>query len=409
VINNLVQGVYQFQLNVTDNQGATGKDTVQVTVNPAPNQPPTANAGLNQNVTLPNNSVTLVGSGSDPDGNIVSYQWTKISGPTQFTIVTPNQSQTVINNLVQGVYQFQLKVTDNLGATGTATVTVTVNPAPNQLPSANAGADQTITLPVNTVTLSGSGTDPDGTIVSYSWTRIAGPTQFSIVSPSQAQTVINNLVQGVYVFQLTVKDNSGASATDLVTVTVNAAVPLSAPTANAGADQIIVLPVNSTTLSGSGNAPNGSIRSYSWSQVSGPAQSSVVSPSQPQTSVQNLVAGIYQFELQVTDNNGMTGKDTVQVTVEYSPNRNLVSATATLYPNPASTTINIEIDGATEKSTGFIKIYNASGHVVYQEEFTRDTFTVTKQVDVSSYASGIYFVNVTLDTNNQTTLKFIKY
>ncbi|HVT84108.1 MAG TPA: tandem-95 repeat protein [Chitinophagaceae bacterium] len=408
VINNLVQGTYQFQLKVTDNQGATDTATVTVTVNPAPNQAPTANAGPNQNITLPTNSVTLVGSGSDPDGTIASYQWTKISGPTQFTIVSPTQAQTVINNLIQGTYQFQLKVTDNQGATGTATVTVTVNPAPNQPPIANAGPDQTITLPVNTVTLSGSGTDPDGTIVSYSWSPIAGPTQFTIVSPTQAQTAINNLVQGVYVFQLTVVDNSGATATDLVTVTVNAAGPSSAPTANAGSDQVIVLPVNSTTLAGSGTSPNGSISSYAWSQVSGPAPSTIASPSQSQTSVQNLVAGIYEFELLVTDNNGMTGRDTVQVTVENSPNRNQVSASAKLYPNPASTTINIEIDGATEKSSGYIKIYNSAGHMVYQEAFTRDQFTITKQIDVSGFAGGIYFVSVTIDANTQTTLKFVK-
>ncbi len=93
---------------------------------------------------------------------IASYQWTKISGPSQYNIVSPTQAQTVINNLVQGVYQFQLTVTDNLGATGIDTVKVTVNPA-NIPPTANAGPDQTITLPTNTVTLFGSGNDPDGT------------------------------------------------------------------------------------------------------------------------------------------------------------------------------------------------------------------------------------------------------
>ncbi len=122
-----MQGIYQFQLTVTDNQGATGTDTVTVTVNPA-NIAPTANAGPDQIITLPTNTVTLFGSGNDPDGNIASYQWTKISGPSQYNIASSTQAQTVINNLVQGVYQFQLTVTDNLGATGKDTVKVTVNP-----------------------------------------------------------------------------------------------------------------------------------------------------------------------------------------------------------------------------------------------------------------------------------------
>ena len=85
----MVQGVYSFELRVTDNNGAFGRDTMQVTVNAA-NIPPTANAGQNQVITLPTNYVTLSGSGTDADGNIVGYLWTKISGPTAGTITNPN-------------------------------------------------------------------------------------------------------------------------------------------------------------------------------------------------------------------------------------------------------------------------------------------------------------------------------
>ncbi len=126
---------------------------MQVTVNPA-NIPPTANAGSNQNITLPTDSVSVSGSGTDSDGTIVSYQWTEVSGPSQYTIVSSTQAQTIINNLVQGTYQFQLTVTDNLGATGSDIVVITVNASPNKPPVANAGPNQTITLPTNTVTSS---------------------------------------------------------------------------------------------------------------------------------------------------------------------------------------------------------------------------------------------------------------
>lgn len=96
----------------------------------------------------------------------------------------------------------------------------TVPPA-NNVPTANAGADQTITIPVNTVTLNGSGTDVDGTIASYQWLRIDGPTQYSIATATQAQTAVNNLAQGTYQFVLIVTDSKGAKARDTVTVTVN--------------------------------------------------------------------------------------------------------------------------------------------------------------------------------------------
>ena len=68
--------------------------------------------------------------------------------------------------------------------------------------------------------MSGGGTDPDGAIVAYSWAKVSGPSTGTIVNPTSANTQINNLSQGTYVFRLTVTDNSGATATDDVTVTV---------------------------------------------------------------------------------------------------------------------------------------------------------------------------------------------
>src|SRR5665647_1276761 len=127
------------------NKGAIGKDTVQVTVNATPNTPPTADAGSNQSITLPTNNITLNGSGKDSDGTISSYAWTKISGPSSGTINNANSASSIVNNLSEGVYQFELTVTDDKGATGKDIVQVTVNPAANISPTANAGVDQTIT------------------------------------------------------------------------------------------------------------------------------------------------------------------------------------------------------------------------------------------------------------------------
>ncbi len=322
-IKNLTQGIYEFELTVTDDKGAKDSDTVKVTVNAAqttaPNQAPVANAGSDKTITLPVNSVQLSGSGSDSDGTIVSYSWTKISGPA-VTISNSSSAATTIKNLTQGIYEFELTVTDDKGAKDSDTVKVTVNAAqttaPNQAPVANAGSDKTITLPVNSVQLSGSGSDSDGTIVSYSWTKISGPA-VTISNSSSAATTIKNLTQGIYEFELTVTDDKGAKDSDTVKVTVNAAqttAPNQAPVANAGSDKTITLPVNSVQLSGSGSDSDGTIVSYSWTKISGPAVT-ISNSSSAATTIKNLTQGIYEFELTVTDDKGAKDSDTVKVTV----------------------------------------------------------------------------------------------
>ena len=94
------------------------------------NIPPVANAGSDKIIVLPVNTIILRGSGRDTDGFVTTFLWRKINGPDTFVIANPNQAITAINYLVQGNYQFELTVTDNLGATGKDTVSITVMKAP---------------------------------------------------------------------------------------------------------------------------------------------------------------------------------------------------------------------------------------------------------------------------------------
>ena len=314
-VTGLTQGVYRFRLQVTDNSGATAADTVQVTVNAAPNQPPVVSAGADQTIALPINSVVLSGSANDPDGTITTYAWSKISGPNAGTIATANTVTTNVTGLTQGVYRFRLQVTDNSGATAADTVQVTVNAAPNQPPVANAGADQTITLPINSVVLNGSANDPDGTITSYAWSKVSGPNAGTIATANAVTTNVTGLTQGVYRFRLQVTDNSGATADAIVQVTVNPAVN-QPPVANAGDHQVLRLPVNYTQLDGRSSADtDGRIMSYRWAYVSGPANFILNDPAAALTSLSGLVEGVYVFRLTVTDDNGAAHADDVTITV----------------------------------------------------------------------------------------------
>ncbi len=330
-VTGLTQGVYNLELTVTDNNGAVGKDTIKITVNsagsqPAPNKPPIANAGPDQTIILPTNNVNLSGTGTDSDGTVSTYLWTRISGPTGCTISNINSASTSVTGLAQGVYNFVLTVTDNSGAVGKDTMKLTVNsagsqPAPNKPPIANAGPDQTIILPTNNVNLSGIGTDSDGTVSTYLWTRISGPTGCTISNINSGSTSVTGLAQGVYNFVLTVTDNSGAVGKDTIMITVNSAGTMQPPTALAGEDQSITLPVDSVSLNGSGNDAGGTIASYLWTKISGPGSGAIANVSSPATMVTGLVQGVYEYQFEVTDKNGTTGKDTIQITVNAANNQ----------------------------------------------------------------------------------------
>jgi hypothetical protein len=130
MVKNLIAGIYSFELKITDDKGAAAKDTVQIVVDgPSANRPPVACAGADQS-TLPANPVRLNGScSSDPDNNIITYKWSNISGPSTANIDSANEVVTQVSGLVQGVYQFELSVTDAGGLFSKDTMNVTVNAA----------------------------------------------------------------------------------------------------------------------------------------------------------------------------------------------------------------------------------------------------------------------------------------
>ncbi|WP_276502641.1 PKD domain-containing protein, partial [Terrimonas pollutisoli] len=324
-LSGLIAGTYNFRLTVRDNDGATDTDDVTVTVNPAPvvNQAPVANAGNNITITLPTSTATLNGTGSsDADGTIASYQWTQVSGPNTATIGNATSASASLSGLIAGTYNFRLTVRDNDGATDTDEVTVTVNPVPNQAPVANAGNNITITLPTSTATLNGTGSsDADGTIASYQWTQVSGPNTAGITANNQASTNVTGLIEGVYSFQLSIRDNDGGVSSDLVTITVNPA-PNKAPIANAGANIRITLPVNTANLNGSGSSDaDGTIASYQWTQLSGPTTVTIANSTRATASVSGLVEGIYSFRLTIRDNDGASATANVSVTVSSAVNQ----------------------------------------------------------------------------------------
>ncbi len=92
---------------------------------------PVANAGPDRVVVLPISSVVLDGSATD-DGTITDYAWTQISGPNNASLSGADTEDLTASGLVEGVYEFQLTVTDDESNSDSDRVVVNVVPVDGQ-------------------------------------------------------------------------------------------------------------------------------------------------------------------------------------------------------------------------------------------------------------------------------------
>jgi hypothetical protein len=282
-----------------------------VTTSPTPtNASPVANAGTDKTITLPTTALTITGSATDSDGTIASYAWTKKAGGSA-TLSGTATSSLSLSGLAAGTYTFALTVKDNKGTSDSDDVLVTVKSSTtNAAPIANAGADRKVVLPTTSTAITGSGKDSDGTIASYSWTKISGGS-VSETGTTSSTLRLADLKTGSYTFRLTVKDNDGSTDSDDITVIVD-----SAPIVNAGGDRTVTLPLSSLTLSATAT-DDGTISSYQWSKYSGPILKMTNTTSKTVT-LTGLYQGTYVIKLAVKDNLGLVSYDYVKIVVKSS-------------------------------------------------------------------------------------------
>src|SRR5437879_1499673 len=93
------------------------------------NLAPIANAGPDQSITLPANTVTLNGSATDdgqPNGSL-TYTWKKVSGSGNVTFGNVSQAVTTARFSAAGTYKLRLTANDGQ-LLGTDDAVITVNP-----------------------------------------------------------------------------------------------------------------------------------------------------------------------------------------------------------------------------------------------------------------------------------------
>nr|XP_008511727.1 PREDICTED: dyslexia-associated protein KIAA0319 homolog isoform X1 [Equus przewalskii] len=324
-LSNLVPGNYSFRLTVTDSDGASNSTIAALIVNSAVDHPPVANAGPNQTITLPQNSITLNGNQSSDDHQIVLYEWSLGPGSESKEVAMQGVETPYLHlsAMQEGDYTFQLMVTDSSRQQSTAVVTVIVQPENNRPPVAVAGPSKELVFPVESTTLDGSRSSDDHGIVFYHWEHVRGPSAVEMENADKAVATVTGLQVGTYHFRLTVKDQQGLSSTTTLTVAVKKE-NNSPPRAQAGGRHVLVLPNNSITLDGSRSTDDHGIVSYLWIRDGqSPAAGDVLDGSDRSAALQltNLVEGVYTFHLRVTDGQGASDMDTATVEVRPDPRK----------------------------------------------------------------------------------------
>jgi PKD repeat protein len=287
-------GSFVATLTVTDNGGAS--DTTTIVVHTTTNLAPIAIATATPDhgkvpLTVAFNSA----SSTDPDGTIVSRSWDFGDGSPLDTTTNPTHQYATV-----GPYTATLTVTDNSGVTDTANVLVTVNP--DQSPVARAAANPSSGRAPLAVTFTDSSSDPDGSIVSWSWNFGDGSPLSSTPSPTHTYAA------GSYTATLTVTDDNGL--TDVTHLAIAATVntpPTAAASATPNSGQS---PLTVAFSSAGSTDPDGTIASYSWNFGDGSPLSTAANPSHTYST-----PGVFSATLTVTDNEGATGSKSVTVTV----------------------------------------------------------------------------------------------
>ncbi|MEO8582310.1 MAG: T9SS type A sorting domain-containing protein, partial [Flavitalea sp.] len=211
-------------------------------------------------------------------------------------------------------------------------------------------------------------------------------------------------------FRLTVTDDQGAKASDVVKVTVLAAeeapVPLNnPPVADAGPDVTVTFPETTAELYGDfSHDADGIINNYSWRQISGDSTAAIADPLLAVTNLSNLVTGDYTFELTVTDDNGNSSMDSVTVSVV---NNLRYENQMAIYPNPAKATISVQLSSDT---TGplHVSVYNASGIMVKSFVSDKTGIQFQKYLNISDLQAGLYYVEVIVGNKQKMISRFIK-
>jgi PKD repeat protein len=297
--NYTIPGVYIVTLKVTDFDGASDTDTVQITVQDL--EPPHVDAGDDGSI-MKNTPYAFDASGSWDNVGIAWYNWSFGDGfYDNGTNITPMHTY-----ISSGLYMVILTCTDTYGNPASDTINITVTDS--LPPTASAGPDNS-TDEDSPIVFNGSLSTDDFGIVDYFW-DIDDSDGLNWISPDRSGMEVSWIYDtpGIYIVTLRVVDGDGGWDMDTLIVTVNDITPPIANAGGPGSTDEDTLYIFDGTLS---TDNSGSVEFYNWDFGDG----NFSNGTNPQPSHTYAQPGFYTVTLNVSDAAGNWDTDTMGITV----------------------------------------------------------------------------------------------
>ena len=321
---------YSLRWTISNNCG-TIHDIVVINTD-SNNGPKQAIAGAD--TCLPAGTTTFNLSGNAA-GTGETGTWTLLPGAPAGSSFNATSNNTTVTGVTIGTYKFVWKIERGSCVPTTDTVSITISPATTVAvitgaPSQNICA----TSPTTSYVLNLLANQP-APLETGTWTQVEGPGGAVIHNPNSYNTAnVTGLIGERYKFRWTITNNSCSSSFAEIIYNIG-----EGPTvADAGTNQTIC---DLATATLAAVAPT--VGTGIWSVVSGPNSPTFASSTNPNTTIGNLILGVYT--LKWTTTNGpfcASSTDNVTITVGKSanagPDQNLCNVTSTvLVGNEGST------------------------------------------------------------------------
>ena len=260
--------IVTLTLTVTDDGAGTLSDSATVTITVRANQAPTAMATGRPTTVDGLSRVTLDGTGTDPDGDTLTYGWTSDGGGSfaNASALSTTWTAPAKTNSVQRI-RLTLTVTDNGAGMLSDVATVALTVRANRAPGVSVDPVSTTVYGGARVTLDGTASDPDGDRLTIAWSSDGGGSfandkALDTTWTAPAATAASQSIT----LTLRATDATMASDTATVLVTVRAN---QAPEVSVAPDSATVGGSNSLGLDGTATDSEGGNLTYAWSSDGG--------------------------------------------------------------------------------------------------------------------------------------------